>query len=466
MKLPTSTFHPSFSFSRTVVARRYAGTFKNSEILLKPQIDVNGIIENYSKYEESIIRRQLPQETLYDLKFIVENRPKQLEISQKMSVLKGERNKLGEQMKKERSPEIKDRLISIKSELKPLESIANELTEKIYSKAESLPNLLDETVPVDPLKNDIVHFINCTSEDDAMTKKPRTKYDHKEIGEKLKIMDFETASRISGSSWYYLIGDGALLEQALVQYALSKARKRGYKMVVPPSIVRSEIVRACGFRPQDQNNEKQIYELVDENRSLTGTAEIPLGALHSSTVFDSVTNFPIKYVGVSRSYRAEAGASGKDTKGLYRVHEFTKVELFHFTTASNGPSELEELKELQIEVITELGLSAKVLNMATSDLGAPAMKKYDIEAWMPGRGNWGELTSSSNCGDFQSRRLGIRHHNKEQKMTHIHTLNGTCMAVPRVIIALIEQNYDPETESIRIPEVLQPYMEKDSITKN
>ncbi|ABN66649.2 seryl-tRNA synthase-like protein [Scheffersomyces stipitis CBS 6054] len=447
-------------------ASRHVGT-KNTEILLRPQLDINGVITNKEEYESSIRRRMLSEEYLTGLNYIVENRPKQLELSQKISLLRGERNVLGEQMKKGKSSSIKDRLTSIKEELKPLEVEAKTLTEEIYRRAEMLPNLLDSTVPKDTLVNDIVEFIHCDSEEDAMRKLPKTEFDHKLIGEKLNIMDFETASRVSGSSWYYLIGDGALLEQALVQYGLSKARRRGYKMVIPPSIVRSEIVHACGFKPQDQNNEKQIYELIDENRSLTGTAEIPLGALHSSTVFDTSTNFPIKYAGVSRSYRAEAGASGKDTKGLYRVHEFTKVELFHFTTPENSSQELEELRQLQTEIITELGLSAKVLNMATSDLGSPAIKKYDIEAWMPGRGNWGELTSSSNCGDYQSRRLGIRQNRKDQKVAHVHTLNGTCMAVPRVIVAIIEQNYDPETESIKIPHVLRPYMDdKSVITKN
>lgn len=239
-------------------------------------------------------------------------------------------------------------------------------------------------------------------------------------------------------------------------------------MMTPPSVVRSEVVNACGFKPNDQNNEKQIYELEGEKKSLTGTAEIPLAAFHASTTFPEGSSFPKKYVGVSRSYRAEAGASGKDTKGLYRVHEFTKVELFHFTTPEGASKELQQLKEMQVEIISELGLAAKVLNMPTSDLGSPAMQKYDIEAWMPGRGSWGELTSCSNCGDYQARRLGIRYKiSKESGSKHVSTLNGTAMAVPRVIVALIEQNYNPKTKEIRIPKVLQPYMDgKDKIVHN
>lgn len=163
-------------------------------------------------------------------------------------------------------------------------------------------------------------------------------------------------------------------------------------------------------------------------------------------------------MGVSRSYRAEAGANGKDTTGLYRVHEFTKVELFHFTTPDKSGDELEELRDFQTSIIKDLGLKARFLNMPTTDLGSPAVKKYDCEAWMPGRGSWGELTSCSNCTDYQSRRLGIRYKSKEGNF-YVHTLNGTAMAVPRVLVALIEQNYDPGTDTIVIPEVLRPYMD-------
>ncbi|KAG7662466.1 DIA4 [[Candida] subhashii] len=456
----------------TTFARRYITTGKNTDTFYRAQINIRDIINRPNEYKTSIERRQLPQELIEDVDFIIKNREIQFEMSRKVNDFKHQRNELAEMLKSKTAPnpqECKDKLKEIKNDLKPLEHSVKELEELIYTKAENLPNLIDETVPTDPFKEDIVQFINCASAEDALNQLPPTEtYDHKTIGENFNIFNFSTASRISGSSWYYLVGDGALLEQALVQYGLSKARKYGYKMIAPPSIVKSEVVHACGFKPNDQNNEKQVYELEGEGKSLTGTAEIPLGAYHSSTVFEAGTDFPKKYAGVSRSYRAEAGASGKDTKGLYRVHEFTKVELFHFTTPENAAEELEQIKDLQVEIISELGLKAKLLNMPTSDLGSPAMKKYDTEAWMPGRGNWGELTSCSNCGDYQSRRLGIKYHRQnEEKLGHVHTLNGTCMAVPRVIVALVEQNYNPETNEISIPEVLRPYMDgKDKIIPN
>lgn len=451
--------------------RRFVATGKNTDTLYRAQINIRDILQRPQEYKKSIERRQLPEQLIDDVDFIVKNRPVQFDLSNKVNEFKHERTELAEMLKSKSTSDpqaCKERLKEIKTHIKPLETSIKQLEETIYAKAENLPNLIDENVPIDPLKEDIVQFINCSSEDDALQKLPATSYDHKSIGEEFKIFNFTTASRISGPSWYYLVGDGALLEQALVQYGLSKARKFGYTMMTPPSIVKSEIVRACGFKPNDQNNEKQVYELEGEGKSLTGTAEIPLGAYHSSTTFETGATFPKKYVGVSRSYRAEAGASGKDTKGLYRVHEFTKVELFHFTTGDNAAAELEQIKDLQLEIITELGLCAKLLNMPTSDLGSPAMKKYDIEAWMPGRGSWGELTSCSNCGDYQARRLGIKYNKpNEEKLTHVHTLNGTCMAVPRVIVALIEQNYNPQTNEILIPEVLRPYMDgKDKIMPN
>lgn len=395
------------------------------------------------------------------LEFVVENRQKENDLQHERNTLASERKRLGAQMAahmklgdSEQKENLQKRLSEYKSRISAVESDLETLSSKIHACVESLPNWLDETVPQDPLNAEVVDIINGTSELQIEDSMPVSSHDHKTIGEKLKIMDFATASRISGSSWYYLIGDGALLEQALVQYALSKARQNGYKMVIPPSIVKTEVVGACGFKPRDQNNEKQVYELEGESLSLTGTAEIPLGALHSSSTIET----PQKYVGVSRSYRAEAGARGKDTTGLYRVHEFTKVELFHFTNASQSKHELEQLREFQTTIISELGLRAKMLNMPTSDLGAPAMKKYDCEAWMPGRGSWGELTSCSNCGDYQSRRLGIRHL-VGGALEYVHTLNGTAMAVPRVIVAILEQNYDVQTNRVRVPDVLVPYMD-------
>lgn len=445
---------------------RFSSSFKNTTVLKRPVFDVKDIISRQDEMRRSMERRG--EKNLERLDFIVENRQRSIDLQNERNKLVSERKSLGAQMARygrlqsEEKSQLQAKLLNYKLQISTVETELDELSEKLHIATELLPNWLDSSVPQDPIEPEVVQIIGGASQSEIEASLPVNENDHKKIGELLQIMDFATAARISGSSWYYLIGDGALLEQALVQYALSKARQNGYQMVVPPSIVKSEVVSACGFKPKDQNNEKQVYDIDGEPLSLTGTAEIPLGALHSS----STMTVPVKYVGVLRSYRAEAGARGKDTAGLYRVHEFTKVELFHFTDALKSTAELEELREFQTQLIEELGLRAKMLNMPTTDLGAPAMKKYDCEAWMPGRGAWGELTSCSNCGDYQARRLGIRHKSSEGKLEYVHTLNGTAMAVPRVIVAILEQNYDPATQSVRIPEPLVPFMDgKTHITK-
>lgn len=447
---------------------RYASLFKSTTALKRPVFDYKEIVARSAEMKSSMERRGDGDTS--NLDFVVENRQKEIDLQNERNSLVNQRKQLGAKMagvmklgSDTEKSHLQAQLLDFKVKIGALEADLDVLSGRIHNALESLPNWLDDTVPQDPFKAQVVDIIHGESEQQIESALPVTEIDHKKIGESLGIMDFATASRICGSSWYYLVGDGALLEQALVQYALSKARQNGYKMVIPPSIVKSEVVSACGFKPRDQNNEKQVYGIEAEPLSLTGTAEIPLGALHSSSTIE----LPKKYVGVSRSYRAEAGARGKDTTGLYRVHEFTKVELFHFTEASKSKEELEELRLFQTSIIEGLGLKAKMLNMPTTDLGAPALKKYDCEAWMPGRGSWGELTSCSNCGDYQSRRLGIRHKNSEGKLEYVHTLNGTAMAVPRVIVAIIEQNYDPETLSVKIPQPLIPYMDgKTHITKN
>lgn len=453
--------------------KRYASSnIKSTPILRKPTFNVKHIIENQELYVDSIKRRANPK-TMHSLNFILNTRPEYLEKSTEIERLKNERNKISKQFsKKDKSGSISDetklKLTELKVEIQKLTENFNELERCIFESWEQLPNLLDPTVPKNPEKGEIVDFINGESENQITESRPSSdEFDHKKIGEELGIIDFQNASKVSGFSWYYLIGEGAMLEQALIQYGLSKARKAGYKMITPPTLVKTEMVNACGFKPKDKNEENHVYNLDKYDLALTGTAEIALAAFHSSGLID-VSEKPIKYVGLSRAYRAEAGSRGKDTKGLYRVHEFNKVELFHFTTAERAQQELEDLKTFQIGIIGELGLSAKMINMPTSDLGSPAMKKYDCEAWMPGRGNWGELTSSSNCGDYQSRRLGIKYRPaKGEKSAYVNTLNGTCVAVPRVIVAIIEQNYDSKTKSITIPEVLRPFMDgKDKITKN
>jgi seryl-tRNA synthetase len=366
-------------------------------------------------------------------------------------------------------------------------------TEEINRLALSLPNLSSPFTPIghDPA---LVQYINFNPEEPpAWTRQSQTELQarsHVTIGTELNLLDFASSATTTGWGWYFLINEGAMLEQALIQYSLSIARRRGWKTVSPPSIVYSYIAEACGFQPRDQHNEQQIWTIEqndrDKNtkpqRSLTGTAEIPLAAMYAGRDI-SASSLPIKLVGASRCYRAEAGARGVDTKGLYRVHEFTKVELFGWTDSVEGVGPTSddlfaELLDMQMEILTALRLPCRVLEMPSGDLGASATRKRDIEALFPSRlraplgtaapvdpeihleSAWGEVTSASICTDYQSRRLAARVRGGGAKESRFpHTVNGTAMAVPRVLAAILENGWDAERGVVVIPEVLRPWMD-------
>lgn len=450
-------------------------TMRSIQTFGKPDLDYRGVFENEKLFKDTILKKKLSHNVLKQVDYIKDNYPVVATLGKELGELKRKREEMTVEMREvastnsHRADEIKQNLRNIKNSITKLDKERNRIKDKMRLAAEDMPTLVDGTIPKGIRDEEVVALINCESIEQVETNSDKKALSHKVIGEKLGLLDLETAARVCGHAFYYLLGDAALLEQALVQYALNLARAKGYKIVAPPTMVRQEVIGACGFRPRDQGEETQVYDLVKDHLSLTGTAEIPLAALESKKIFTEkeVEKFPVKYVGVARSYRAEAGSRGATTAGLYRVHEFTKVELFHFTTPDRARQELEELREFQTDFITLLGLKAKVLNMPSSDLGAPAAKKYDIEAWMPGRKTWGELTSSSWCGEYQARRMGIRYRASEGKVNYVHTLNGTAVAVPRVIVAILENFYDAETESIEIPEVLRVYMGgRDRIYKN
>lgn len=436
-------------------ARRLFSVGSAVRFLRKPQFDVKAIIAEIPQYLGSIKNRELTvgdelQKQLQELpNYQTELRDCDYQIAKIQADRKSIENKLKQD--KSRISELKRDLQDLKLQYQTISEKRRLADEYITEICLSLPNLTHDTVPTTGPQ--IVQWINPKDE-----YVPNAERDHHAIMARKQLVDFQTASNITGTSWYYLINEGAQLEHALVSYATKKARDRGFRMCLPPSIAKNEVIDACGFRPRDMNNEQQIYHLQNSNLGLTATAEITLAGMGINKVMSGIE--PHKLVGVSRSYRAEAGARGRDTKGLYRVHEFTKVELFCWCKPDQSNQLLEELKNFQIDIITELGLSGKVLNMPANDLGAPAYKKYDIEVWMPGRGSFGEVTSTSNCTDFQSRRMNTKFRNeKSGKLEYIHTLNGTAMAVPRVILALVENFYNPETGKIYVPKVLQAYMD-------
>ncbi len=287
--------------------------------------------------------------------------------------------------------------------------------------------------------------------------------DHVELAEKHDLIDFEAGAKTTGAGFYFLKNEAVLLELALQQFVIHKLVGEGFVATTTPDLARQEILEGIGFNPR--GNETQIYSVDNTDLCLVATAEITLGGfLSGETVED--TQLPMKMCGISHCFRTEAGAAGRASRGLYRVHQFTKVEMFAFTLPDQSDAMLEYFRGLECQIFDELGIPYRVVDTSTGDLGAPAYRKYDLEAWMPGRGDggeWGEVTSTSNCTDYQARRLNVRYKVKDKKGTHfVHTLNGTAMALSRGIISVME-NYQQADGSIEIPEVLRPWMGKDKI---
>ena len=287
--------------------------------------------------------------------------------------------------------------------------------------------------------------------------------DHVELAEKHDMIDFEAGAKTTGAGFYFLKNDAVLLELALQQFVISKLVGEGFVPTTTPDLARQEILEGIGFNPR--GNETQIYSIENTDLCLVATAEITLGGyLSGETVED--THLPLKMCGISHCFRTEAGAAGRASRGLYRVHQFTKVEMFAFTLPDQSDAMLEYFRDLECQIFDELGVPYRVVDTATGDLGAPAYRKYDLEAWMPGRGEkgeWGEVTSTSNCTDYQARRLNVRYKVKDQKGTNfVHTLNGTAMALSRGIIAVME-NFQQADGTIEVPKVLQTWMGKEKI---
>jgi seryl-tRNA synthetase len=285
--------------------------------------------------------------------------------------------------------------------------------------------------------------------------------DHVALGEALELFDFEAGARVAGHGFYFLLNDAVLLELALQRYALDLLMREGFTAMTTPDLARDTILEGTGFMPR--GNETQIYSIKDSDLSLVATAEITLGGAFHERIFEA-DELPLKLCGISHCFRTEAGAHGKATRGLYRVHQFTKVEMFAFTKPEESEAMHDQLLDLECRLFDGLEIPYRVIDTASGDLGGPAYRKFDLEAWMPGRGTageWGEVTSTSNCTDFQARRLAVRYKQPGEKGTHfVHTLNGTAIAISRAIIAVLE-NHQQADGSVRVPKALVPWMGKD-----
>jgi seryl-tRNA synthetase len=290
--------------------------------------------------------------------------------------------------------------------------------------------------------------------------------DHVALAEQHDLIDFEGGARVAGHGFYFLKKEAALLELALQQYTMDFLVREGFTPMVTPDLARGDVLKGIGFIPRGP--ETQIYSIENHDLNLVATAEITLGGLYAGQVVEA-EKLPIKLCGISHCFRTEAGAAGRASRGLYRVHQFTKVEMFAFTLPKQSEDIHNYFRDLECEIFDGLGIPYRVLDIATGDLGGPAYRKFDLEAWMPGRGTageYGEVTSASNCTDYQSRRLDIRYKIKGEKGTQlVHTLNGTAVAVSRAIIAILE-NYQQADGSILIPDALRKWIGKDRIGGN
>jgi seryl-tRNA synthetase len=275
--------------------------------------------------------------------------------------------------------------------------------------------------------------------------------DHVELMEKLQLVDFEGGAKVAGQKFYYLKNEAVLLELALVTYATRLLQEQGFTPFMTPDLARRDILDGIGYNPRGEST--QIYSIENSELSLIATAEITLGGLLADEVLEA-ERLPLLYAGISHCFRTEAGAAGRESRGLYRVHQFTKVEMFAFTRPEESDAMHERFVGIEERIYRELGVPYRVVDICTGDLGAPAYRKYDLEAWMPGRGQWGEITSTSNCTDYQARRLNIRFKDKGAKGTRlVHMLNGTAIAVSRALIAVLENGQQADG-SIRLPPCL------------
>jgi seryl-tRNA synthetase len=281
--------------------------------------------------------------------------------------------------------------------------------------------------------------------------------DHVEIGSDLKLIDIERGAKVSGSRFYYLVNDGALLELALVNFAIDIAQSHGFSPVIPPALVKPAAMEGTGFLGQAAEN---VYRIEQDDLYLVGTSEVALAAMHMDEILNN-KELPIKYAGYSPCYRREAGSHGKDTRGIFRVHWFDKVEMFIFANTEDTDAIHQQLLEIEKEVLTKLELPFRVIDVATGDLGSSASRKFDCEAWIPSSNEYRELTSTSNCTEFQARRLKIRTRVGD-KTNYVSTLNGTLLAVTRTIVALLE-NHQQKDGSILIPLALQPYLKNKKV---
>lgn len=420
-------------------------------------LDRKFIVENAALVKENCVRRgaKADVDRLVELEMV---RRGKLNEVQELNRLANEKSKqIGSAKSPDERESLKEQGRQLREQKDAAQAAHDELDKQIHELEVHVPNL---THPAAPIGADDQANLEISFGKTPVPKFDFKAKDHLELGKLHDMIDFEAGARVAGAGFYFLKRDAVLLELALQQFAVHQLVARGFIPITTPDVAHTQILHGIGFMPRGP--ETQIYSIENTDLNLIATAEITLGGMMADQTVNA-EELPLKMVGISHCFRTEAGAAGRASKGLYRVHQFTKIEMFAFTLPEQSDAIHEELRQIECDLFDALEVPFRVVDTATGDLGGPAYRKYDLEAWMPGRGEsgeWGEVTSTSNCTDYQARRLNIRYRNKGEKGTHlVHTLNGTALALSRALIAIME-NHQQADGKIRVPTVLQPWLGK------
>ena len=415
-------------------------------------LDSQILKNNIEEFNENLKKRGPDVDTKLLIELDENRRKAKFEAEQ----IRAEQNKLGKEIAKAENEE-KENLLKKAADLsesfKSLSETAEKQEKLFLDLWIKIPNIVDPSSPVGKTDHD-----NKEIKKVGEIKEYKSVKDHLEIGESLGLINVEKASEVSGSRFSYIFGDLVKIEFNLVSYVLDKLSNNGFLPTVPPVLVRENALFGTGFFPDDA---EQVYEIPNDDLYLVGTSEVSLAALHGEEILEH-KSLPIRYAGFSTCFRREAGTYGKDTTGIFRVHQFDKVEMFSFCDSDNSKEEHEYLLSLEEEILQDLEIPYRVVDVCSGDLGASASKKFDIEAWIPSQNNYREVTSCSNTTDYQARRLNIRT-KKEKETALIHTLNGTALAVGRILIALIENNQQ-EDGSVKFSDSLSKIIGVESLS--
>ncbi len=443
------------------VVKRDMGRFCCTTQGLRDMLDRKFILENVDAVKLNCKNRNVVADVDRFVELENDRRVKQRELdslNQESNVIAKSIGKCKTQeerdAKKDEGRVVRDKIAALQQELKTLETEQSAIQRGI-------PNMAHPDCPIgdDDGANTVVCYGKTPLPKWSEGFKP---LDHVELAEKYDLIDFEGGARVAGAGFYFLKNEAVLLELALEQFAINKLVKKGFTPTITPDLAKNSVLQGTGYIPR--GNETQIYTIENTELSLIATAEITLGGLLADETIDS-ERLPLKFCGVSHCFRTEAGAAGRASRGLYRVHQFSKVEMFVFCLPDQSEAFHEELLGIEREIFDELEIPYQVVDTATGDLGGPAYRKYDIEAWMPGRNTYGEVTSTSNCTDYQARRLNARYKVKGEKGAHyLHTLNGTAVAISRALLAVLEMGQQ-EDGTIVMPNVLRPYLPFDRIAR-